>query len=62
MTIFNILAIIIGLGAVVSLFLGLFTWDMPLFASGFLNLLHAYAWSMVSDIRQELNELKRRNQ
>ena len=62
MTFFNTLATIIGLGAVVGLFLGLFTWDIPLMASGLLNLLNAYAWSMVSDMREELDELKRRNQ
>jgi len=62
MTFFNILAIIVGLGAVLNLVLGLSTWDIRFLTSGFLNLLHAYAWSMVSDMRQELDELKRRNQ
>jgi len=57
---FNALASLIGLFGVISLFLGLFTWNMGIFFSGIFGLANAYAWSLVGDLSEKVEQLERK--
>jgi hypothetical protein len=51
-------AIITGLIGVASLFLGLFTWNLVGFLFGGFGLLCAYAWSVVAELWEKVENLE----
>lgn len=61
MTVFRVIARLIGISAGVMLFVGLFTWNIAVVLSALWNLVHGYAWSLVGDMWEEVEELRRRH-
>lgn len=58
--VFSLVAGISALIGVITLFLGLVTWNIVAFISGVVALVYSYAWSLVGSMWERLEEFERK--
>jgi hypothetical protein len=58
--VFSIIAWISILGGIVAIVLGLWTWDLGGLFSGLMGLLNGYAWGLLGDMWERLENAERK--
>ena len=57
--VFGIVALLSGIAGAVGLVYSIALWDFWVFISAVVSLLNVYAWSLVSDMHKDVQELKK---
>lgn len=52
--VFVLLSVVSVLSGILSVFMGLSHWNLPLFVSGVLAIINGYAWLLVNEMSEEI--------